>query len=382
MGDTTKTIYAPTGSSEGKDYAITNFGKSGTSLTISQNNNTAKSVDIKDVVKSSIQNLIDNGDTIINNFGQKTQVSVNPTLTSGTQIATITVDGTSKTLYAPANSGGGDNPGGGSEPYDDTDIKNAIKNLQDRADATESDLKDLLDETEAEVREKFKNAFSTYEDLINYYRQSGDTTPTKFTFGKEDADEWASQMGLITPNGDGTYNVGWSTLTQSYNSLAGEVAQIKANQSVGGEIDYEALQAGLYSYINENAATSGMDSTWGKFVKKDDDEIQMLEWMQAAIKTYASNQEAYARLLAAAKDYDENGDTIQEGIARINAFVEKDSNGNYVAGSSLSSMIDNGVNTSLSEVFTENSSNAAVSGLYSRLRNAEIDSENASNIAD
>ena len=146
VGNTTKTIYAPTGSnsgsgsSEGRDYAITNFGKSGTSLTISQNNNTAKSVDIKDVVKSSIQNLIDNGDTIVNNFGQKTQVLVDPTLTSGTQIATITVDGTSKTLYAPAGSGGGggDNPGGGgSEPYDDTDIKNAIKALQDRADSTE-----------------------------------------------------------------------------------------------------------------------------------------------------------------------------------------------------------------------------------------------------
>lgn len=374
VGDTTKTIYAPTGSnsgsgsSEGKDYAITNFGKSGTSLTISQNNNTAKSVDIKDVVKSSIQNLIDNGDTIVNNFGQKTQVSVNPTLTSGTQIATITVDGTSKTLYAPTGSGSG---GGGSEPYDDTDIKNAIRDLQDRANQTESDLRDLLDETEEEVREKFKNAFSTYEDLIDYYKQSGDTTPTKFTFGKEDADEWASQMGLVTPNGDGTYNVGWSTLTQSYNSLAGEVAQIKANQSAGGEIDYEALSAGLYSYIDENAATSGMDSTWGKFVKKDDGEIQMLEWMESAIKTYASNQEAYARLLAAAKDYDENGDTIQEGIARIHAFVEKDSNGNYVAGTSLASMIDDGVNNSLSEVFTENSSNSAVAGLYARLSDVE-----------
>jgi hypothetical protein len=228
-----------------------------------------------------------------------------------------------------------------------------------------------LDETEEEVREKFKNAFDTYEDLIDYYKQSGDTTPTKFTFGKEDADEWASQMGLITPNGDGTYNVGWSTLTQSYNSLAGEVAQIKANQSAGGEIDYEALAAGLYAYIDENAATSGMDSTWGKFVTTDDDNIQMLEWMQAAIKTYASDQQAYSRLLAAAKDYDENGDTIQEGIARIHAIVEKDSNGNYVAGTSLASMIDDGVNNSLSEIFTENSSNSAVAGLYARLSDVE-----------
>ena len=178
-------------------------------------------------------------------------------------------------------------------------------------------------------------------------------------------------MGLITPNGDGTYNIGWSTLTQTYNSLAGEVAQIKANQSAGGEINYEALSAGLYAYIDENAATSGMDSTWGKFVKKDDGEIQMLEWMQAAIKTYASDQEAYARLLAAAKDYDENGDTIQEGIARIHAFVEKDSNGNYVAGTSLSSMIEDGVNNSLSEVYTENHPNSAVAGLYARLKGAE-----------
>ena len=360
----------------GLNYAITDFVSNGTMLTISQNNNTDKSVNIENAVKQSIQNFIDNGDTIINNIGEKTQVSVDQTLTSGTQIATITVDGTSTILFAPTGSGsgggGGDNPGGGgSKPYDDTDIKNAIRDLQDRANQTESDLRDLLDETEEEVREKFKNAFDTYEDLIEYYKQSGDTTPTKFTFGKEDADEWASQMGLITPNGDGTYNIGWSTLTQTYNSLAGEVAQIKANQSAGGEINYEALSAGLYAYIDENAATSGMDSTWGKFVKKDDGEIQMLEWMQAAIKTYASDQEAYARLLAAAKDYDENGDTIQEGIARIHAFVEKDSNGNYVAGTSLSSMIEDGVNNSLSEVYTENHPNSAVAGLYARLKGAE-----------
>ena len=355
----------------GLNYAITDFVSNGTVLTISQNNNTDKSVNIENAVKQSIQNFIDNGDTIINNIGEKTQVSVDQILTSGTPIATITVDNSSTTLFAPTGSGsggGGDNPGGGgSEPYDDTDIKNAIRDLQDRANQTESDLRDLLDETEEEVREKFKNAFITYEDLINYYIQSGDTTPTKFTFGKEDADEWASQMGLITPNGDGTYNVGWSTLTQSYNSLAGEVAQIKANQSAGGEIDYEALSAGLYAYIDENAATSGMDSTWGRFVKKDDDEIQMLEWMQAEIKTYASDQEAYSRLLAAARDYDENGGTIQEGIARIHAFVEKDSNGNYVAGTSLASLVDG----SLSEIFTENSSNSAVAGLYARLSDVE-----------
>lgn len=370
------------GSGSGLNYAITDFVSNGTMLTISQNNNTDKSVNIEDAVKQSIQNFIDNGDTIINNFGEKTQVSVNPILTSGTQIATITVDGTSKTLYAPTGSGsgggGGDNPGGGgSEPYDDTDIKNAIKALQDRADSTESDLRDLLDETEEEVREKFKNAFSTYEDLINYYKQTGDTTPTKFTFGKEDADEWASQMGLITPNGDGTYNVGWSTLTQSYNSLAGEVALIKANQSESGNISYDELSAGLYSYIYENAATSGMDSTWGKFVKKDDDEIQMLEWMQAAIKTYASDQQAYSRLLAAARKYDENGNTIQDGIARINAFVEKDSNGDYVAGTSLASMIEDGVNNSLSEVYTENHPDSAVAGLYARLKTAEVNATGA-----
>jgi hypothetical protein len=130
------------GSGSGLNYAITDFVSNGTMLTISQNNNTDKSVNIENAVKQSIQNFIDNGDTIINNFGEKTQVSVNPILTSGTQIATITVDGTSKTLYAPTGSGsgggGGDNPGGGgSEPYDDTDIKNAIKALQDRADSTE-----------------------------------------------------------------------------------------------------------------------------------------------------------------------------------------------------------------------------------------------------
>ena len=111
------------------DYSITAFGKNGTSLFISQNNNTQKSVDIQDVVKSSIQNLITNGDTIFNTIGSV--VAVNPILTSGTRIATITVDGVTKTLYAPTSTGGG-----GTEyvenPYDDTALRNAITDLQNQ----------------------------------------------------------------------------------------------------------------------------------------------------------------------------------------------------------------------------------------------------------
>lgn len=353
-----------------KDYSITQFTNEGSIIELRQNNNVNSplELDIKNAVKQSITKLVQEGDSVINKIGEKTDVSVDPVISTGTKIATITVDGVVKELFSPSGNGSSSSDTT-VVTYDDTDIRNAIEELQNRADATKESLDDLLNETEEEVREKFKEAFATYEDLINYYNQSGDTTYSNYTFGEDDVETWASEKGLITKNDDGTYTVGWSSLQQSYNEISAQVTQIKANQSVGGEVDYEALSSSLYTYINDNAATSGMDSTWGKFVKNDDGEIQFLEQFHSAIDTYATDGLTYSDLMSSAKDYNTN----QSAIANVVTKVEN-VDGDLVSTTSIGGLVETEVSSSLSQIFTDNSSNDAVAGLYARLKTVEGES--------
>lgn len=159
-------------------------------------------------------------------------VSLERIQNSGTQIAKFTIDGVVTTLFAPTPTEGG---GGGGEggttyvenPYDDAWIRSKFNAMEDRVDDTESHIRDILDETDDEIRAKFKSAFSTYKSLIDYYISTGDSTYSNYTFGNDDCDTWASTRGLITRNANGTYTVGWSSLEQSYNSLSADVTQIK-----------------------------------------------------------------------------------------------------------------------------------------------------------
>ena len=251
VGDTTKTIYAPTGSnsgsgsSEGKDYAITNFGKSGTSLTISQNNNTAKSVDIKDVVKSSIQNLIDNGDTIVNNFGQKTQVLVDPILTSGTQIATITVDGTSKTLYAPAGSGSGGGNNGPTDEEVDEKINQAKQDLQEEIDAArdianeeKQRLTNLINTLDSEIQTKFENMLEDVSWMQEHWPEGSGSTSN---FGLQDVEEYLQTIGVWDENEDHTKsNAKWSKITQKVDTIELAVNALSSDGNIT-----EALQSSI-----------------------------------------------------------------------------------------------------------------------------------------
>lgn len=172
-------------------------------------------------------------------------------------------------------------------PYDDSWIEGYVNNLITNA---KNELESDIDDLDNSIISKWKSEFRTFKSLIDYYRNSGDTTYSDYTFGDDNCNAWASTMGLITPNADGTYNVGWSQLQQNYNSLSGRVSSIEGAMSTGSsELDYEMLSSGLYAYINDHAAESGMDATWGKFLKLSDGDIARLEWMSSGVSNYASD---------------------------------------------------------------------------------------------
>lgn len=98
--------------------------------------------------------------------GGGSTVSLERIQTSGTQIARFTIDGVVTTLFAPTPTGGEGGGEGGTtyveNPYDDAWIRSKFNAMEDRVDDTESDIRDILNETDDEIRAKFKKAFNTY----------------------------------------------------------------------------------------------------------------------------------------------------------------------------------------------------------------------------
>lgn len=259
--------------------------------------------------------------------------------------------------------------------YDDSWIRAKFSTLENNVDRVENSIRTDLANLDSHIVDKFKQSVQTFEMLVGMYPDGG----TYFASGLNDErNAWAQTLGLITPIGNGTYKVGWSDLTQSYNSIRADVTAIQGQLGSGNNnVNYEMLASGLYAYIEDNYATSGLESTWGKFMKLTNDDIVRLEWMSSGVQSYASDSQSFAKLMAAAQEYDEEGkDLLQEAWSGVNAIVEKDQYGRYVATSYLSTLVDD----SISGVFTENSSNSAVAQLYSRISSVESDTSAVSGL--
>lgn len=191
-------------------------------------------------------------------------------------------------------------------------------------------------------------------------------------------EEWLSQKGVVIKNLDGSYTVGWSTLTQTVNSLSGRVTQVENSVGQGGgTIDYSVLSAALYSYIEDHKAESGMEATWGNFLVDDSGEIALLEWLNSTVKVEAGQLKVFrnnqwvtlqnataASLYSNAASYDPTDHTrLTAAEAKVGTLVEEiptndpayDSNiggTQYRATSTLTSWIAGGNTTSTAGFIT------------------------------
>jgi hypothetical protein len=114
-----------------------------------------------------------------------------------------------------------------------------------------------------------------------------------------------------------------------------------------------------------------MDSTWAKFAQLSNGDMQMLKWMSAGAASYANDAQSVANLFAAAKDYADDGSTINQAISDINALVERDQNNNLVAKSSMTSI----VNTAITGIINTATNSQAGTTIFSKV------DENSNNIA-
>jgi len=113
-----------------------------------------------------------------------------------------------------------------------------------------------------------------------------------------------------------------------------------------GEVNVEQLSADLYAYIQDNAANGGIQSTWGRYVARDEENIQLLESMASTVQTYADNDVTFGALLSAANDYRTGQGSIAGIISRVGT-VESDINGinNQLGG--IGNMVDGKIATAI-----------------------------------
>lgn len=176
-------------------------------------------------------------------------------------------------------------------------------------------------------------------------------------------------VGLL--KSDGT-SKDWSYLEQQYNELQAAVNSLEQlTDEEGNVINYEALQALIDARIENNSAITELKA---RYALTDADK-KVLQWLSAGLYTAANENKALTELFASAEDVATNTQAISSLRTSIDNL-----GGTYVAKTELSSYvkstdIDGLVNTSISGLMTENSTNSAVSELFSRLKSLESATE-------
>lgn len=238
-------------------------------------------------------------------------------------------------------------------------------------DAERDRVTEFIDELDGSIQTKVETLFADAQWWQQHYPGETGGGGSVSNFGQQDVKQYLQTLGLWFTN-DSVTQTTWSTIKQNFDGIYADVQQLKANQSAGGEIDYEALSGSLYNYLTGDTITTGMQSTWARFLTLDNSEIQMLEWMAAGARAQANSQSAVADLFAAAKNSQNN----QTAYAGLNTRVQTIES-NYVTSTNLTSTVQSQVSSSISGIFTQNSSNSAVAALYSRV--SAVESKTSSN---
>ena len=227
-----------------------------------------------------------------------------------------------------------------------------------------------LDDLDQQITQKINDIVSD-ADFWQDKLPEGTTGGTS-NFGQDDVEEYLQQIGVWTTDTNGNRITSWSKIQQDVNSIQAEVLQLKAGQSTGGQIDYEALSGALYSYITGNTVTSGIQATWAHFLGLSDDTLTTLEWLASGVKSSAGgdagSESAVSTLFAAARNYRDNKTLYDQAWAGVNAIIEQDPEhpGSYIAKGELVTLINDSAENAVSTAgfATQSDVNSAVASMF------------------
>ena len=115
----------------------------------------------------------------------------------------------------------------------------------------------------------------------------------------------------------------------------------------------------------ENAVTNEVERQLDEF----DDALEAASWLKYAIDGHEDDKQAFARLIASAREYDSTGkNKLAEAYAGVNALVTKNNDGTYTATSFLTSLVGGGEGEpqSQSGLITTSNLTESIADLYSQ----------------
>lgn len=242
--------------------------------------------------------------------------------------------------------------------YNDSRITQILERISNMIESESQRISNFMDQLDSNVQDKVEQLFNDanwWQENAQYDRVSTDPGNN---FGQQDVQSYLQRLGLWYQNEDTTH-AKWSSITQDVDNIRIAVNQLSENyNSQSGQIDFQALSAELYNYIQDNISTSGIQSTWGRFTSLDDDDIKMLEWVAAGVETQASDREGVARLFAAANNLSENA------YAGLEARI-REVEGHYVSETALINTVRSELSTASAGFITQVGLNSALSTFFS-----------------
>lgn len=306
-------------------------------MVIKNNNNTSVvEVHIPDISKGHGIDI--NNDVISvkeSDLNVVKQVSVNPIVQEGegkTPLATITVDGDPKTIYGYISTGGGNTTI--ENPYDDTELKNRLSDLENLIDQQDQRMDDLHDWSESDINRMALNAINTWDGLegkIGPLWQAG-----KFD---DELSTWAQRNGYVYEDG-----ATWTDLIQRQNGIEASVTSLTETENGHYEILNGKITTATEDINGLKTAVASMGTEYVKVTDVTEDGIEASKWLGSWFKTATNKNQTLADMFSAAETSGQ--DYTDRAVATVNQTINTVDNRitqvNTSLGSRLS-VVENGI---------------------------------------
>lgn len=234
----------------------------------------------------------------------------------------------------------------GSSAFDDSEIQRQL-NLLTAAINTE---KTRLDGVITDIDNTIQGRINEMLQDAEFLDELKEGIQSSSNFGQQDVDSYLQQIGIITRDGN-QLTYGWSTLSQTVDTLSGSV-----NNLITNGIDQTAVQAAVTASVNDAVANLDLSTMYAKKQAE-----QVIEWMYSALKQSTGADKTFNEITSAGKN------DLQSAISDIRTYVAKLENGDYVSTASLSSAVNTAVSNSIAGLATESYVNSATADVYSQV---------------
>lgn len=286
----------------------------------------------------------------------KTSVTVTPLYSSGTRIATISVDGNTKSLYIPGT-GSGSGSGGNVIAYDDTEVRQLIV-------ANTQRIQNLVNSMDNEVKDNIESLLAD-ATWVQQHFPSG--SGSESNFGQANVETYLQSIGVWEEGEAHTLkNAKWSKIEESVDKIAAKVAVIEGNTSGSG---YDELLAQLKLDVVNSDALASVLTEYAK--TSDITEIQkVIEWMYSGLKSGANSTTTWADIVA-------GGSNGKDGaLTNLHTQVTKLVNNQYLATADLTTAVTtykDGIASVLASagLITQSKLNETRTAIYAKIDDVE-----------